>query len=146
MAHYPGMLGYDAKIYIDIATVDTEVKIVGKVSVAKKHSEVESTSREDAGKKTWIPGLTEYGLNAFVQKRKGHPCYAALQTAFRNKSSLEFKVCDGPIATAGTDIVTFIGCVFDWSEEQELDGIIGHNVVIKPTWSETPPAESTVPT
>lgn len=144
MAFFPGILGYQAKIYIPVATVDTEVKIVGKVSVPKKHSEVESTSREDGGKKTWCPGLTEYGATFFLQKRKGHPCYSAIQTGFRTKAPIVFTFADGDIETIGTDLVVMTACVFDFSEEQELDGIVGHNVTVKPTWSETPPAESTV--
>lgn len=145
MTFYAGLLGYQMKIFIPVSAVDTELKIVGKVSIPNKYSEVESTSREDAGNKTWAPGLLELGASFFLQKRKGHPAYEALKAAKRAKTPLIFKFCDAAtLATSGADLITFSANIFDWSEEQELDGIVGHSVVIKPTWSETPPAESTV--
>lgn len=145
MTFYAGLLGYQLKIFVPVSSVDTELKIVGKVSIPNKYTEVESTSREDAGAKTWVPGLLELGATFFLQKRKGHPAYEALKTAKRTKASLVYKFCDAAtLATTGADLTVFTGAIFDWSEEQELDGIVGHSVTIKPTWGETPPAESTV--
>jgi len=144
MTHYPGIQGYQAKIYIPVSAADTELKIVGKVTVPRKFGEAESTSREDAGTRTWIPGLLEYGIQFFMQKRKGHPAYNVMRDAFLARTTLVFKVTDGPILTVGTDIITFSGAIFDMTNEEELEGVLGHNVVVKPTWAETPAAQTTV--
>lgn len=132
--HYPGIIGWACKLYVTPVSTPILVPIVGDVTAPMKHSEVEATTREGGGFKQWVAGLTEVGATFFLQKRKGHAAYTAIRDSFRNKTALEWNIADGLIATAGTELITAKMQVFDFSEEQKLDGVVGHTVTIKPTW------------
>lgn len=138
-----GILGFNAKLYVEISATDTLVPHVGDVTLARKDDEANVTTRSDGGFKTFASGLRELGVSFFLQKRKANTVYNAIRDAYRNRTDIVVTVCDGAIATAGTDKCRFTGAVLEFSEEQKLGNAIGHNVTIKPTWSDTIPAEST---
>lgn len=142
-----GVMGFKGKIYVKIDSTYTEVKIVGDVNVIKKSGETEVTTRNDGGCRTWAKGLREYGCSFFLQKRKGHAGYNAIRDAFRgDDETLDVIIADGDRTANGTDIVTMTVQVFDFTEDQKLGDAMGNNVVFKPTWSDTAPAESSVTT
>ena len=138
-----GLIGYVAKLYVEISSTDQEVPHVGDVTITRKDSEPDTTSRDDGGFKTVGSGLKELAVSFALQKRKGNSVYNTFRDAWRNRTALVITACDGAIATAGTDKTKFTALITEFSEEQPLDGVIVHNVTLKPTWSDTDPAETT---
>lgn len=140
-----GVLGFKGKIYVVVATVDTEIKSVGDVNIPRKATEIDVSSRENLGTQAWTRGLREFGAQFTMQKRKGGTAYEALRTAWETEgATVVIKACDGPIATVGTEILTMTCEVTDFSDAQPINGVQTKNVVLKPSWyAAAPPAQTT---
>ena len=137
-------MGFKGKLYVKISGTDTLVPMVGDVQIIKKADEVEASCREGSGTKAWAKGLKEFGCTFNLQKRKANSVYNAIRDAWRNDTTLVVTAADGLIATTGTDMVVMECEVFDFGEAQPINGVMAHNVVLKPSVNAaTPPAEST---
>jgi len=140
-----GTMGFSGCLYVKVSATDTLVPMVGDVTIPRKATEVDASNREGAGTKSWAKGLKEFGCTFNLQKRKANTVYNAIRDAWRNNTTIVVTACDGPIATVGTDKLVMECEVFDFSEEQPIDGIMANPVVLKPSFNAaTPPAESTV--
>ncbi len=103
------MLGFECKIYFDATalagTPDTgtwaELTIVKDVNVPDERDEVENTTRESNGVKTFETGLRTVGVEFEIEHDPANAGYAALKAAYEANTEIAIAVMDGDITTIG---------------------------------------------
>lgn len=91
------------------------------------------------------PTLLALGVEWEMVRDDADTDYTALQTAFEGRSMVELAFANGPIATQGTKYTRCEMKLFDFSEQEPLEGANLVSVVAKPCRSANAPSTVTVP-
>lgn len=99
-------LGKDCNLYRNTASYATPtwspILPVRDVTLPQADDEVDVTSRGSGGSKEIEPGLRDNSAEFDMVYDPGDTNFAAMQTAKNARTSLEFLILDGPVATAGS--------------------------------------------
>lgn len=145
------ILGKDAKLYRNTGTYGTptyaEVENVQDLNLNVSTSEGDVTTRGNAssGFRAKIPVLSDGEISFKMIYDQSDADFTAIQTAFQNKSTIEFFVLDGATGTSGTKGLRATCCVFNFSQAQPLENAITVDVVLKPTYATYAPSWVTFP-
>lgn len=130
-------LGWDGKSYINSSTYGApswvEIKPARDVTLIDSMTDVDSTTREDAGNKTSVPGLRAVGIDFDIRKDRADASYLLLEAAYLARTSIDVMVLDNSRLVDGAEGVRYTGVVIEFGEGQPLDGMITRTVKIRPT-------------
>lgn len=120
-----------------------EIKEVSNVQPAGSKKEANATTRGSGGWEEFEPTLKTAGVQFNILNKDSD--YEMLRAAWFNDTPYLVLILDGPKAS-GAKGIKFHGVVFEFSETQGLEEVIGAQVTIKPTPSTYgPPATYTEP-
>ena len=149
-------LGYNAKLWVKAGETDPAADISGAapasatewthvqdVTVSDSFSEVDVTTRRMGGSKAYKQGLRDISVQVPHLHDTDDAAVDILNTAMANRSVVTVWILDGPVDSADSEGIAFVGEVFGGDENQELDGPIGKTLTIKPTDGQYKPSAIT---
>lgn len=132
-------IGNDLKLYYNTGTIAvpvwTEIKQVGDVTLDLNVGEAEVDLRES----TWIlnlPAKITVGLNVAFASNPGATIFDALRGFFLNRTSKQFAIASGPIATAGTNYLKCVFFISSFPWAQPTQEMASHDMVLSPGYLE----------
>jgi hypothetical protein len=146
MAH---VLAEDAKLYYstssyeanpaDPATYWTEICNVKDLTLSLEKDEIDVTTRCSGGFKEYADGLLDANVTFNMLYDPADTAFTALQTAFFNKTSVEFAVMDGalPAPSGSTSQGLRASCMIkSFSRSESLGEALMTDVAIRPVVNE----------
>lgn len=141
-------LGWGAKAYVNSGSHGSptwvEMKPVRDVTLADSMTEVDSTTREDAGNKTGVPGLRQLGMDFDMRKDRADAAYLLIEAAYLARTSIEVLILDGSRLVSGSEGIIYTAAVIEFGEGQPLDGMVTKTVKLRPTPSAYTPTQSII--
>ncbi len=133
-------VGFDAKLYLNTGSYASptwvEITEARDVSAPLDVNEVDNSDRGSKFKK-YDAGQLDLSLTFNMTYRNGNTNFATLQTAVLGRSSLEFAVMDGAIATSGSEGWRMTCVVLSQGLQQPLADGQTVDVSAKPTYDAT---------
>jgi hypothetical protein len=142
-------LGLDARLYRNTGTyaapVWNEIKNVKDVTLNLEAGEADVTTRANAGWRATVATLKDGSIEFEMVWDTADDDFAAIRDAFLNRTSIEFAVMDGDIASSGSQGLRATCMVTSFSRNEALEEAITVSVTVKPTFAINPPSWMTVP-
>ena len=145
-------LGMDAKLYhvsgggpivSDMPAWD-EIGDVRDVTLTVEAGEADVTTRGNNVWRARIGTLKDAEVTFEMIWDTANTAFAALLTAFLNKTALGVAVMDGPIGTTGSQGLWANMSVIKFNREEKLEDAIKASVTLKPTFSAIAPEWKTI--
>lgn len=145
MAH---VLGLDCKLYRNTADYASptwvEVSNARDVTLTLEAGEADVTTRANGGWEAIVAALRKGAVEFEMIWNKSDAGFAAIRTAFLNRTSIDFAVMDGAIATVGSEGLRATMAVIKFTRMEELAEAVKASVTLKPTYADHAPEWLTV--
>lgn len=130
-------LAEDAKLYYNTGSYASPtwalICNVKDLTLTMESAETDATTRCGSGFREYVAGLTDVTLSFNMLYDPSDSAWDALNTHFFDKTTEEFLVLDGLVATVGSEGLRFHGVVKTFNHTQTLGEAIMTDVVIRPT-------------
>jgi hypothetical protein len=103
------------------------------------HAEIDTSSRASGGYRTSIPGFKEGEISWAMNYINGDTDFAAIQSAWENKTTVELFAANGVIATVGTEGFHSDCFIIGFELSQPLEGPVEVAVTAKAAITENVP-------
>ena len=147
MAH---VLAEDAKLYYNTGTYASptwsEISNVKDLTLNLDKDETDVTTRASGGFKEFVDGLIDAGIEWGMLWDDNDTPFAAIRTAFFDKTAVEFLVLDGDVATSGNEGLRVTCMIKSFTRNETLGEALMIDVEARPVKNDdAAPAWYTVP-
>lgn len=134
-------LGLSAKLYRDTGSAWDEVTNVKDLNLSMEKGEADASTRGNNGWKATIPGLKDASVEFNMVYDLADAAMVALRDSFLNNTAVRFLILDGAldVAAAGSQGLKATFMINTFKMPQNLEEAQMVEVVMKPTYSATPP-------
>lgn len=130
-------LAEDAKIYINGGTYGSPtwqlICNVKDLTLSMENGEADVTTRCGAGFREYVPSLTDVTVDFQMIYDPSDARWEDLRAAFFDKTTEEFLVLDGAVATSGSEGLRFHAFVRSFTRNETLGEAIMSDVSLRPT-------------
>jgi len=137
-------LGLDARLYRNTGTyaspVWNHIQNVKDVTLNLEAGEADVSTRATGGWKATVATLKDASVEFEMVWNTTDDDFASIRDAFLNRSSIEFAVMDGDIATSGSQGLRATCMITNFSRNEALEEAITVSVTIKPTYATNAPS------
>lgn len=122
----------------------TEITVVGNLKVSPKYKSAVIPTREGKGLELEEPTLLGIEVSGFIRDDENDAAFLAFDTAFHAKTELDTAFLNGGITEAGSRGYRLGMKVHEWEQQQDNDGVLGYQFVLKPCISDNPKQRAVV--
>lgn len=110
----------------------TEILPIKDLTLPQTDDDAESSSREGGGSKESEPGLRDNGVEYDMVYNQSDSAFAAHQTAYLARTTIELLVLDGLQSTSGSQGLRVTTKVSKFTRKEDLGGVVMTEVSAKP--------------
>lgn len=140
-------IGFNYKLYRNTGTYGSptwnEITVTRDLTLNMTHGEAVASSRASEYEVT-LATLKQVSIDFSTVLDTAGDDYAALKTAFLNRTTVDCAVADGAIATAGTEYFRCDYVITNFTRSEPLQDVVTVDVTLKPTPSSNTPGYTTV--
>jgi len=142
------VLGLNAKLYRNTGTYGSPTwDLVGNVkdlTLNLESAEADVTTRANNGWRATVPTLNDASIEFEMVWDTGDADFTAIKDAYINKTTIEFLVLDGLVATTGSQGLRATCSIASFTRNEELEEALSVSVSAKPTYAANAPSWHTV--
>lgn len=143
------VLGSNCKLYRNAGSYGTpdwqEIENTRDVDLGLQTGEADVSTRNNNGWEAVVAALLRGELTFGMIYDTADADFAAIQTVYFARGTIEFAVADGPIGTSGTQYWRGTCMITGFDISQPLTGPAEVGVTVKPTYAANAPSWNTVP-